>query len=162
MITFSIQKRRPLINGTSINDTISLFLIIHAMFFIVMNSWYKAHILWVELGFVGSVLLSMLSKKQRYIYQISLNNDANTCIIRYYQFLFLQFEKTISYEDLSFLYERTLYRKGTSPLTLRIKEHGKMIAEIREKYNLGWSNEEIAVIQEALKKVKDGSIDHKM
>jgi hypothetical protein len=53
------------------------------------------------------------------------------------------------------MYTRIRYGRGVSPITLRIMEYKKMLAEIREKRNLGWTSEAMLAIYKMFEKIKN-------
>lgn len=154
VVVYAIKKRRKLINRTTLNQVLVLFFFLHAMLIFVFGSWFLKNVLVSESGVLVLLCLRMADKKERYVYKIIFDNDKKQCFVHFYQFLIFKFVKQAHYSDISVIYARIRYARGVSPLTLRIKEHKKMIAEIREKRNLGWTSEEILAIYKMFEKIK--------
>ncbi|MFY0254326.1 hypothetical protein ACDQ55_10275 [Chitinophaga sp. 30R24] len=155
MIVYVIKKRKKLINWITLNQVLVLSFFLHAILIFVFGGWFLKNVLVSESGVLALLCLRMGDKKERYVYKIIFDNDKKQCFVHFYQFLIFKFVKQVYYSDMSVMYARIRYGRGVSPLTLRIKEHKKMLAEIREKRNLGWTSEEMLAIYKMFEKIKN-------
>lgn len=100
-------------------------------------------------------MYSLFNKRNRYVYKLLLNADSKILTIYFYQFVVLKFEQNIHYNSLQVNYRHKLYGRGKIPKTLELKRDNTLIAEIMQKYNIGWKNEELENIYEKLKTIEN-------
>jgi hypothetical protein len=125
----------------------------NVIYFVVFRDWFLKHLIIAELSIAGIILLLNVDKKERNVYSIVFNDELKTCTLKYYQFFMISFKRTIPYRDLSYSYTTSVYRRGIYPMSLRIKQCNRMVVEIREKYNIGWSNDQITAIRTVIDKI---------
>lgn len=120
-------------------------------------NFYKKHYLIIELCFLLLLAYKLSNKKSRQIYKIAFSE--HKLVLTYYQFIFLSFVKIIPYGNLQFNYKNKLYIRGEVTKTLEFKENNDFIGEIKYSHNLGWTDNEINNIYEALVKTKENESD---
>jgi hypothetical protein len=114
---------------------------------------YKKHYLIIEFCFLLLLAYKLFNKKGRQIYKIVFSE--HKLVITYYQFIFLSFIRIIPYDNLQFNFKDKLYIRGEVTKTLEFKENNDFIGEIKYRHNLGWTDNEINNIYEALVKAKE-------
>ncbi|WP_126249197.1 hypothetical protein [Chitinophaga rhizosphaerae] len=135
-------------------DILTAQIICHMAFLSALLKQYLNNIVLFELAALALCIAYMARKKARFVYYISFDDAHNICTVKYKQFQFLKFKTEIKYEELDFKYTHIMFYRGQIPLTLRIIKNGKIIADIREKYNLGFSNEEIQEMKTYVEQIK--------
>ncbi len=122
---------------------------------IVNITFYSQHYIVIEL-FVFSILLyNLYNKKNRRIYKIQFDDDTQIITLYFYQYIFFKFIYDIPYKATRVIYKHKVYCRGKIPLTLDIKQNNKFIGEIKQKYNMGWTNEEIDNIYNRIRRIKN-------
>jgi hypothetical protein len=154
MIIFEIKGEKRLFRRLPVNQVIWLWGLVHILYLVLNLQWYLSNVLLAETIAVAVVLLRMLSRKERNINSISFDDERKRCIICYYIFFVVKVEKEIQYERIHFRYGRSRYLRGIFPIALQIIKGRFLVAEIREQYNIGWSNEEIITIYDFIKENK--------
>ena len=132
----------------------------HLLFFniglVIGNiTFYSEYYLVIETSVFFLLLIKLFSKRSRQIYKLIFNDEGKILKIFYYQFFVLKYTKGIIYDELNYSYKQKLYRRAILPKTLEFRKGEKLVAEIKQKYNLGWSNMEIDNIYSKLKKIKE-------
>lgn len=97
-----------------------------------------------------ALFLKLQYSRSRQIYKLEFNE--NELILSYYQYIFFRFTKKINYNFLKINYRYKFYIKGDPTKTFEFKKNSCLIAEIREKYNIGWSKEDISNLNQILVK----------
>ncbi|TKG87657.1 hypothetical protein EYV94_28110 [Puteibacter caeruleilacunae] len=115
-------------------------------------TFFKRHYLIIGVVVFLLFLYKLFNPRNRHVFGIELDDKNNILCICCYQFVFFEYRQEISYELLQISYKHKLYGRGRIPKTLEFRKEDRLVAEIKEKYNLGWTNEEIESIYEALKK----------
>jgi hypothetical protein len=118
---------------------------------------YKKHYLIIELCFLLLLAYNLFNKKSRQIYKVAFSEHKLT--LTYYQFIILNFIKIIPYGNLQFNFKNKLYIRGDVTKTLEFKENNDFVGEIKYGHNLGWTDNEINIIYEALVKAKEDERD---
>ena len=114
--------------------------------------FYTKYYLIIEVCIFSLLLYKLLNKKNRHIYKLSFNDNKQILSVSFYQFIVYKFTYDIPYKLLKVHYKHKLYGRGKIPMTLEFRKNEKLVAEIRQKYNIGWSNEEIDNIYNRIKK----------
>lgn len=115
--------------------------------------FFSGNWLLIESIILFFILVKVLRKRNRQIYKLTFNGGTQSLEIEYFYFAKLKANITIPYSTLEFTYKHKLYGRGKIPLTLEIFNQRKFCAEIRHKYNLGWKDNEIENIKNAIIKV---------
>lgn len=97
-------------------------------------------------------LWALSGKRSREVYRVHIDNEHQTVKIDYYQYVYLRFEEVIDFNSIRLAYERKPWGRTRFPKTLQIIKDNKLVVEIKQKYNLGWTNEEIDEIHLLLSK----------
>lgn len=113
------------------------------------KDWFLDNFIIAELIILLVVVVFNMGNKERHVYAVIFNDELRSCTIKYYRLSLIKFEKTISYTDLNYTYDYALYRRKV-PMTLKIRRKSRMVAEIREKYNLGWSNDDMKTVKSVI------------
>lgn len=116
-------------------------------------SFFTSNYLIIELCVLILLIYSLFNKRNRYVYKIKLNYEEELLSVYYCQFIFLKFEQRIYFKTLHVYYRYKRYGRGKIPKTLEIKNNNNLIVEIKQKYNLGWTNDELDKIYDRLKKI---------
>jgi|GEM_PF-2382947 len=121
-------------------------------------SFFTSNYLIIELCVFGLLIFSLFNKRNRYTYKLQFNDEDNFLSIYYCQFIILKFEQKIDFKDLQISYMHKRYGRGKIPKTLEIKNKNNFIVEIRQKYNLGWTNKELDEVYDKLEKISTRGI----
>lgn len=117
--------------------------------------FFSKYYLIIEILVFAIFLLQVFSKRNRQAYKLTFEDYHKKLIIHYYQFVKKSYAYEIPYKRLNFEYRNKIYGRRKIPKTLELKDEEVFIIEIRQKYNLGWTNEEIDDIYNKLKEVKN-------
>jgi hypothetical protein len=118
-------------------------------------SFYSKYYLIIELCLFGLLLYRLFNKRNRHIYKIKFDDNNQILTIFFYQFITFKFNYNIPYKFIKVSYKHKIYGRGKIPITLEFKENKKFIAEIKQKYNIGWTNEEIERIYNRIKRINN-------
>ncbi len=116
-------------------------------------SFFTSNYLIIELCVLALLIYSLFSKRNRHTYKIQLNYEEEFLSVYYYQFIVLRFEQRIYFKTLHVNYRYKRYGRGKIPKTLEIRNNNNLIVEIKQKYNFGWTNDELDEISDRLKKI---------
>lgn len=130
------------------------FFIINAVSLTNFIRHYPYNLICGELIFFVFITILLSRKAYRYVYKVTFDNKAKVCTVFYYQYQFFRFKKSIKYSSLNFLFERIPFTRLEIAQTLRIKDGNKMIVDIRERYNMGYTNDEIKAIFQKITEIK--------
>jgi hypothetical protein len=131
------------------------FLLFFNLGLIIGNvAFFSKHYLIIELCVFGLLIFKLINKRNRQIIKLIFDDKHEVLIISYLQFVFFRFTKTINYNLLQYNYRYKTYVRGKAPKTLELKEREGFVAEIKQKYNFGWTNQEVESIYETLDKIK--------
>lgn len=141
--------------------------IYHLLFFniglVIGNvAFYSEYYLIIELCVVWLLLIKLFSKRSRQIYKLIFNDKEKALEISYYQLIVFRVTQKINYNQINYSYKQKLYRRAIMPQTLELRRGKELVAEIKQKYNLGWSNEEVDNIYSKLEKIKQNEYDNKI
>lgn len=150
MIIFEIKEPKNLFNRVW-ND-LYLLLFFNIGLIIGNFSFFTEYYLLIELFTLSLFIYKLFNKRTRQVHKLVLNDNNKILCIHFYHLLFFKTTYNISYELLSIQYKNKLYRRGVIPKTIELRENGKLIVEIKQKYNLGWTNEELDDIYTRLNK----------
>ncbi|TKG88011.1 hypothetical protein EYV94_27675 [Puteibacter caeruleilacunae] len=150
MTKFEIQDNRSAFR--KVWDEMYKLVVVSLILIFADFPFFKRH--YIIIGGVVCMLFlyKLFNPRNRHVFRIELDDKNNILCICYYQFIFFEYRQEISYEALKISYKHKLYRRGAIPKTLEFRQEDRLVAEIKEKYNIGWTNEEIESIYEALKK----------
>jgi hypothetical protein len=112
--------------------------------------FFSSYLYIIEICLFFLLINRLLSKKNKHVYKVELDVKEETLKVYYYQFVVLKFMKEIPLKLLEVNYNYKVYMRGKVPKTLEIKRNKKLVVEIRQEYNIGWTNEEIDRIYESL------------
>lgn len=154
MTDFEVNKKRLKRIVPTWKVIVMWFLIVNGVLFTNFIRHYPYNLLWGEPFFLGLIIALLSLKVYRYVFRVSFDDEKETCTVFYYQYQFFKFKRTIKYADLNFSYEKMQFTRTEFAQTLRISEGNKRVVDIREKYNMGYTNEEIAAIAHRIKKIK--------
>lgn len=161
MITnFEISKNRLKKVVPSWKVILTCFIIVNVSLFTALIRHYPYNLLIGEPIFLALAIALLSRKAERYVFRVSFDDETETCTVFYYQYQFFKFKKSIRYANLTFLYEKLQFTSLDWALTLRIKEENKMVVDIREKHNMGYTNDEIAAIVQKIKEIKEKKNDN--
>lgn len=118
-------------------------------------TFFSNNYLIIELCVFVLLIYSLFNKRNRYVYRLLLNPESKILTIYFYQFVVWKFEQNIQFNSLQVNYRHKLYGRGKIPKTLELKRDNILIAEIKQKYNVGWKNEELENLYEELKKIEN-------
>lgn len=116
--------------------------------------FFSKHYLIIEFFVFAIFLLQGFSKRNRQVYKLTFNDQQKKLIIHYFQFVKISYANEVPYERLNFEYRNKLYGRRKIAKTIELKEEGEFIVEIRQKYNIGWTNEMIDDMYGKLQEVK--------
>ncbi len=154
MIEFNINKNRLKKVVPTWKVILMWFFIINLSIFTALIHYFSYNIIYGEIAYATLIIALLSRKSYRYVTCVSFDNKKGMCIVSYYQFHFFKFRKEIRYMQLNYKYEKMQFTRLEFAITLRIKDGDNMIADIREKYNMGYTNEEIAEIANKIKQIK--------
>lgn len=106
-------------------------------------TFFSKHWLIIEICIFALLVFKLVRKRSRHIFKVIFDLKERKLLLHYYQYVFFSFEQTVSFNDLSIKYRHKVFGRGKIPKTLEFFRGGKFIAELREKYNLGWQVHEI-------------------
>ena len=115
--------------------------------------FFNSNYLIIEICVLALLLYRLFNKSDRQVYKLLINDDGEFLSVFYFYFIILKFEKKIYFKSLQVNYNYKRYARGKIPKTLEIKRDNILIAEIRQKYNLGWTSEELDEIYDKIEKV---------
>jgi len=151
MVLFELNGKRR-----NIFKTISyeLYLLLIFNIGLLIGIVYYAHLnVFVIEVFVFFIFIIWLSKKRnRLVYKIEIDTIGETLKVYYYQYVFLKYKKEIPLNLLKVNYDFKIYMRYNVPKTLEIKRNNKLIVEIKQNHNIGWTDLEIDHIYEVLNK----------
>jgi hypothetical protein len=123
-------------------------------------AFYSKYYLIIDLCVFGLLLIKLFSNRGRQICKLLFNDEEKVLTVFYYQFIAFRFTKKITYNMFNYSYKHKLYRRAITPKTLEFRREKKLVAEIKQKYNLGWTNEEVDNIYCKLEKIKQNEHDN--
>lgn len=113
-------------------------------------SYFTKNYLIIELCVFILLIYRLFNKRNRHVFKIELNDEGKVLKVYYYQFIVLKFEQEIPYKALQLNYKHKQYGRGKVPKTLEFRQRNTFVVEIKQKYNLGWTNEELDNIYKTL------------
>ena len=117
-------------------------------------TFFTKYYLIIELLVFGILLYSLTNKRNRQINKLVFDYDQKLLMIHYIQFVFLKCTRIIPYPLIQYNYRYKIYLRGKAPKTLEFMRGRIFVAEIKQKYNLGWTDEEIDLICLTLFKIQ--------
>jgi hypothetical protein len=152
MIEFEIKKNSTIFH--KVWQEIYLLFFFNLGLVIGNTLFFTKYYLVIELCVFGLFLYQLFNKRNRQVYKLLLNEKEKNLTVFYYQFIALKFTQNITFDLLQVEYKHKLYGRGKIPKTLELKRNRVLIAEIKQKYNFGWTNEQIDDIYNRLDKIK--------
>ena len=112
--------------------------------------FFTSNYLIIELCILALLLYRLLNKSDRLVYKLIINNEGEFLSVYYFAFIVFKVEQKINFKSLQVNYKYKQYARGRIPKTIEIKKDNVLKVEIRQKYNLGWTDEELDEIYNKL------------